>query len=90
MKEESLTCPVHIGVLVSLARPIPLQARGRVWGNACIEFVRAAIVLVNDVLKYYMILLIIIFHNVKIARVLTCYSILLFNIFPSRVNRHHA
>ena len=25
--------------LVSLARPIPLQARGRVWGNACIEFV---------------------------------------------------
>ena len=43
--------------LVSLARPIPLQARGRVWGNACIEFVRMAIVLVNNILKYHMIII---------------------------------
>ena len=33
-------CIVPAGLrVVSLARPIPLQARGRVWGNACIEFV---------------------------------------------------
>ena len=42
----ALECRLQV---VSLVKPIPLQARGRVWGNACIEFVHAAIVFVNDV-----------------------------------------
>ena len=39
------------GYLVSLARPIPLQARERVWRNACIQFVHTLYGLPNDVRK---------------------------------------
>ena len=71
--------------LVSLARPIPLQARGRVWGNACIEFVQAAIFLVNDVLKYHMIIInnyfIISKFHMNSRAILFYY----FNIFPLHV-----
>ena len=71
--------------LVSLARPIPTQARGRVWRYACIEFVREAIVLVNDVLKYHMIII----NNYFIMSKLQVYSHAIlfyhFNIYPSHV-----
>ena len=71
--------------IVSPARPIPLQARGRVWGNACIEFVQAAIFLVNDVLKYHMIIInnyfIISRFHVNSRAILFYY----FNIFPLHV-----
>ena len=71
--------------VVSLARPIPLQARGRVWGNACIEFVQAAIFLVNDALKYHMIIInnyfIISKFHVNSRAILLYY----FNIFPLHV-----
>ena len=39
------------GYLVSLARSISLQARERVWGNACIQFVHTLYGLPNDVRK---------------------------------------
>ena len=72
-------------LIVSLARPIPLQARGRVWGNACIEFVHAPIFLINDVLKYHMIII----NNYFIMSKLHVYSRAIlfyyFNIFPSHV-----